>query len=40
MPVGYFMDSGQIVEENTPDRFFNDPESQRARDFLHSLHAE
>ena len=35
-----FMDSGQIVEENTPDRFFNDPESQRARDFLHSLHAE
>lgn len=35
-----FMDGGQIVEENTPDRFFSDPESQRARDFLHSLHAE
>ena len=33
------MDGGQIVEENTPDRFFCDPESQRARDFLHSLHA-
>ena len=35
-----FMDGGQIVEENTPDRFFSDPESHRARDFLHSLHAE
>ncbi len=35
-----FMDGGQIVEENTPDRFFSDPESQRARDFLNSLHAE
>ena len=35
-----FMDGGQIVEENTPDRFFSDPESQRARDFLQSLHAE
>ena len=35
-----FMDGGQIVEENTPDRFFSEPESQRARDFLHSLHAE
>ena len=35
-----FMDGGQIVEENTPDRFFSNPESQRARDFLRSLHAE
>ena len=35
-----FMDGGQIVEENTPDRFFSSPESQRARDFLNSLHAE
>ena len=35
-----FMDGGQIVEENTPDRFFSNPESQRARDFLHSLHAD
>ena len=34
-----FMDGGQIVEENTPDRFFSDPESRRARDFLNSLHA-
>ena len=35
-----FMDGGQIVEENTPDCFFSNPESQRARDFLRSLHAE
>ena len=35
-----FMDGGQIVEENTPDLFFSNPESQRARDFLNSLHAE
>ena len=35
-----FMDGGQIVEENTPDCFFSDPESQRARDFLRSLRAE
>ena len=35
-----FMDGGQIVEENTPDLFFSHPESQRARDFLNSLHAE
>ena len=35
-----FMDGGQIVEENTPELFFSNPESQRARDFLNSLHAE
>jgi len=35
-----FMDGGQIVEENTPEQFFSAPESQRARDFLRSLHAE
>ena len=35
-----FMDGGQIVEENTPDLFFSSPQSQRARDFLNSLHAE
>ncbi len=35
-----FMDGGQIVEENTPNLFFSNPESQRARDFLNSLHAE
>ena len=35
-----FMDGGQIVEENTPEFFFTSPETQRARDFLNSLHAE
>ena len=35
-----FMDGGQIVEENTPERFFSDPDTRRARDFLNSLHAE
>ncbi|MEI6760842.1 MAG: amino acid ABC transporter ATP-binding protein, partial [Betaproteobacteria bacterium] len=27
-----FMDHGQIVEENTPDEFFNHPKSERTRD--------
>jgi glutamate transport system ATP-binding protein len=29
-----FMDEGRIVEEAPPARFFADPESARARDFL------
>ena len=29
-----FMDEGNILEENTPDIFFNDPKSPRLRDFL------
>ena len=29
-----FMDDGQIVEENTPDEFFTNPQSDRAKDFL------
>lgn len=32
-----FMDGGCIVEENTPEAFFNHPQSQRAKDFLSSL---
>ena len=32
-----FMDGGSIIEENTPDEFFNNPKSQRARDFLNSI---
>ncbi|MCR4892171.1 MAG: amino acid ABC transporter ATP-binding protein [Lachnospiraceae bacterium] len=35
-----FMDDGKIVEENKPDAFFANPESQRARDFLNSLKKE
>ena len=29
-----FMDEGQIVEENTPEDFFTNPKSDRAKDFL------
>ncbi len=29
-----FMSDGQIVEENTPDEFFTNPSSNRAKDFL------
>ncbi len=29
-----FMDQGQIVEEATPDVFFNNPKSERSREFL------
>jgi polar amino acid transport system ATP-binding protein len=29
-----FMDKGKIVEENTPEKFFADPQSPRAKDFL------
>jgi glutamate transport system ATP-binding protein len=29
-----FMSDGQIVEENTPDEFFTNPQTDRARDFL------
>ena len=29
-----FMDAGQIVEENTPDEFFDNPKSPRLKEFL------
>lgn len=29
-----FMDNGQIVEENTPDKIFNEPKSDRLKEFL------
>ncbi len=32
-----FMDGGRIVEISTPDRFFDRPESDRARDFLSKI---
>lgn len=32
-----FMDAGQIVEENTPDKFFNNPESDRLKLFLDQI---
>ncbi|HSN12545.1 MAG TPA: amino acid ABC transporter ATP-binding protein [Propionibacteriaceae bacterium] len=32
-----FMDAGQIVEQSTPADFFDNPQSERARDFLSKL---
>jgi general L-amino acid transport system ATP-binding protein len=32
-----FMDQGQIVEQNTPHEFFNNPRSERSRDFLSKI---
>ncbi|MBR3297355.1 MAG: amino acid ABC transporter ATP-binding protein [Firmicutes bacterium] len=29
-----FMDSGHIVEENTPDKFFSEPKEDRTKEFL------
>jgi len=32
-----FMDEGQIVEENTPDEFFDNPKSPRLKEFLSQI---
>jgi general L-amino acid transport system ATP-binding protein len=32
-----FMDQGQIVEENTPEAFFNNPQNERSKDFLSKI---
>jgi len=32
-----FMDAGQIVEQNTPGEFFDNPQTDRAKDFLSKL---
>ena len=32
-----FMDEGAIVEENTPDSFFDNPQTERARNFLRQI---
>jgi len=32
-----FMDQGQIVEQNTPAEFFNNPKSERTKDFLSKI---
>ncbi|NQY20756.1 MAG: amino acid ABC transporter ATP-binding protein [Campylobacteraceae bacterium] len=32
-----FMDHGSIVEENTPEEFFNNPKSPRAKKFLNEI---
>ena len=32
-----FMDQGQVVEENSPEEFFNHPKTERSRDFLSKI---
>jgi general L-amino acid transport system ATP-binding protein len=32
-----FMDAGQIVEENTPEEFFDNPQSDRLKVFLEQI---
>ncbi len=32
-----FMDQGQIVEQNTPREFFNNPQSERSKAFLSQI---
>ncbi len=32
-----FMDEGRVVEERTPEEFFTDPRSERAKDFLSKI---
>ncbi len=32
-----FMDEGQIVEQNTPEEFFNNPQNDRTKDFLSKI---
>ena len=32
-----FMDQGQIIDQNTPVEFFNNPKSERTRDFLSKI---
>ncbi|MDK2660072.1 amino acid ABC transporter ATP-binding protein [Cupriavidus consociatus] len=32
-----FMDQGQIVEQNSPSEFFNNPRNERSRDFLSKI---
>ncbi|MDD5864021.1 MAG: amino acid ABC transporter ATP-binding protein [Firmicutes bacterium] len=34
-----FMDGGSILEEGNPEEFFASPKTQRARDFLNSIHS-
>ncbi len=35
-----FLDNGDIVEEGTPDEFFNHPKAERAQKFLHTFEFE
>ena len=31
------MDQGQVVEQNTPEEFFNHPQNERSKDFLSKI---
>lgn len=33
----FFVDYGKILEENTPEEFFNNPQHPRAKDFLSKI---
>lgn len=35
-----FLEQGKIIEENTPQKFFEQPETDRAKQFLNSFHYE
>ena len=37
---GVFLDQGEIVEENTSEKFFENPQSDRAKDFLSKVFYE
>ena len=32
-----FMDEGKVMEENTPENLFGNPQTQRAQEFLSKL---
>ena len=32
-----FMDNGEIVESNTPDKFFSNPDKERTKSFLNQI---
>ena len=32
-----FLEDGKIIEENTPDLFFSQPQTKRAQDFLRKV---
>ena len=33
----FFMDAGQIIEDNEPEEFFNDPQNERTQLFLSQI---
>ena len=33
----FFMDGGEIVEQNTPEEFFNNPQNARTKTFLNQI---